>query len=333
MLSAPDAQLPQLISQTAAGLAQNGVLDTQHVQTAQQIAQLAQSNPEQARQQLDIFKKSIGAYTQINDDILKHENVVQELGKSDPTSQFYAPSPQSVAMGTAPGAQQIQAGQAAQAGRVAQAEAPVRIATAQAEGVARANVEAAVARGSNAALAQVPPHLVAPAAAAATKAGEDYAQAQSVSQRMSQIVDAAKRGNVVSYQILPEEGALQVVTTQGVHRINMAEIQNYGGGNLVQQMQGHLGKALSGQSIPPSVLGDMSEIQAIMQRGAQSKYENSLNTINQTYGANFKPLPMSGGQQQPQPGPAPGMIRAVDPQGVLHEAKAGTPLPAGWKAQ
>ena len=32
-------------------------------------------------------------------------------------------------------------------------------------------------------------------------------------------------------------------------------------------------------------------------------------------------------------GPKPGMIRALDPQGVLHEAPAGTPLPAGWKAQ
>jgi hypothetical protein len=28
-----------------------------------------------------------------------------------------------------------------------------------------------------------------------------------------------------------------------------------------------------------------------------------------------------------------GMIRALDPNGVLHEAPAGTPLPAGWKAQ
>lgn len=35
--------------------------------------------------------------------------------------------------------------------------------------------------------------------------------------------------------------------------------------------------------------------------------------------------PSSGGGRQ--------MIRALDPQGVLHEAPAGTTLPAGWKAQ
>ena len=37
--------------------------------------------------------------------------------------------------------------------------------------------------------------------------------------------------------------------------------------------------------------------------------------------------PAAGGSSKP------GMIRAVDPQGVLHEAPAGTALPAGWKAQ
>ena len=38
--------------------------------------------------------------------------------KQNPTSPLYSPSPSAVAMGTAPGAQQIQQGQAAQAGRV-----------------------------------------------------------------------------------------------------------------------------------------------------------------------------------------------------------------------
>ena len=32
-------------------------------------------------------------------------------------------------------------------------------------------------------------------------------------------------------------------------------------------------------------------------------------------------------------GNPPAMVRALDPNGVLHEAPAGTPLPAGWKAQ
>jgi hypothetical protein len=167
-----------------------------------------------------------------------------------------------------------------------------KVAVATAEGAARANIEAQQARGSNAALAQVPPHLVAPATQAADKAGQDYAQSQSVNQRLQAMMDAAKNGNVVSYQLIPEEGALQVTTSQGVHRINMAEIQNYGGGSLWQRMQGHIGKALTGESIPGSVLTDMAEMQKIQAQGAQSKYNNALKTINQTYGAKFEPVPM-----------------------------------------
>jgi hypothetical protein len=169
-----------------------------------------------------------------------------------------------------------------------------KVNVAAAEGAARANVEALMARGSNAALANVPPHLITPATEAATKAGTEYAQAQSVSERLNKMMDAAKKGNVVSYQLLPQEGALQLTTSQGVHRINMAEIQNYGGGSLWQKMEGHLGKQLTGKSIPESVLNDMAEMQKIQAEGAQTKYENSLKTINQNFGSDFKPVEMSG---------------------------------------
>jgi hypothetical protein len=186
-------------------------------------------------------------------------------------------------------------------------------AVAAAEGAARANIETQQARGSNAALAQVPAHLVAPATAAATKAGEDYAQAQSVSQRLQAMMDAAKQGNVVSYQLIPQEGALQVTTSQGVHRINMAEIQNYGGGSLWQKLEGHIGGALTGAKIPDSVLNDMAQMQKIQAEGSQTKYENALKTVNQTYGSQFKPVEMAPMQRNQPPathvpgGPAQGL--------------------------
>jgi hypothetical protein len=170
---------------------------------------------------------------------------------------------------------------------------PEKLSLAKAEGQARASIEAQVARGSNAALAQVPPHLVAPASSAATKVGEDYAQAQSVTQRLNAMMDAARKGNVVAYQVMPEEGTLQITTSQGVHRINQAEIQQYaGGGSLWQRLMGHVGKALSGKSIPDSVLSDMADIQKIQSEGSQLKYNNALKTINQTYGAKFEPVQM-----------------------------------------
>jgi hypothetical protein len=217
------------------------------------------------KQLADIHKEKAAAATE-------QQNVIPADGGLSPASQQKVR--QDIAVATNP---QIQAG---------------KVNVAAAEGAARANVEAQMARGSNAALAKVPPHLVNLATTAADKADQEYAQAKSVSDRLHAMMQAAKSGNVVSYQLLPEEGALQVVTNQGIHRINMAEIQNYGGGSLWQKMQGHIGKALTGASIPKSVLSDMSDIQDIMTRGSRTKYENTLKSINQRTGANFEPVQM-----------------------------------------
>lgn len=168
-------------------------------------------------------------------------------------------------------------------------------AVAAAEGRSRANIEHETAVRGNSALANVPTHLVAPAASAAEKANKEFADAKSVSDRMNATMDAARKGNVVSYQIIPEEGTLQITTSQGVHRINKTEIDQYaGGGSLWQRLQGHFGKALTGKSIPDSVLNDMAEIQKIQAEGAKSRYENTLSSINQTYGSKFTPVEMKG---------------------------------------
>lgn len=167
-----------------------------------------------------------------------------------------------------------------------------KVAVATAEGQARANVEAQMARGSNAELANVPPRLVTAATGAADKADTDFANAKSISDRLAQVVAEARGGNKVAYQILPQEGALQVTTSQGVHRINMAEIQNYGGGSLWDSIKGKAGKILSGQSIPANILDDMEKMQGLMAKGSQEKYENTLSSINKRYGSTFSPVEM-----------------------------------------
>jgi hypothetical protein len=198
-----------------------------------------------------------------------------------------------------------------------QAEQPFKLAQSVAQGQAVAQMQQKMAAGSNAALANVPQHLIQPAIADATKAGTDYAQAKSVSDRLQAMMEAAHTGNVVSYQLIPEEGALQVTTSQGVHRINMAEIQNYGGGSLWQRLEGHIGKTLTGDSIPDSVLKDMSEMQKIQSEGARSKYENTLKTINQNYGASFKPVEM---ETMKPPASAGQTKSSGPPSGATHTA-------------
>src|SRR5262249_25360247 len=109
-----------------------------------------------------------------------------------------------------------------------------------------------------------------------------------------------RSGNVLAYQIIPEEGTLQITTSQGVHRINMAEIQNYaGGGSAWQRLLGHAGKQLTGQSIPSDGLNDMATIQQLYARGALSKYQNRLNALNKNYGSAFQPVQMGAASASP----------------------------------
>lgn len=170
-----------------------------------------------------------------------------------------------------------------------------KIDLAAAEGTAKAKAEQAIAAGGDEAVKSVPAHLIPVAKADAAKAGQEYADAKSVSDRMAATMDAARKGNVISYQIIPEEGTLQITTSQGVHRINKTEVDQYaGGGSLWQRMQGHFGKALTGQSIPESVLKDMADIQQIQAQGARARYENKLKNVNAIYGSKFKPVEMEG---------------------------------------
>jgi hypothetical protein len=325
----PDNQIHAVAAQKVGELAKAGILDPQSAQQAMQGIQSTQ-DPVALRQQIDVFAKaSMGAKAaaeqektkaETNKDTAQAEEATASAANKRAESKFYQEN------GGAPGvpAEMLQMSNALRQGKISNpsewpaykakqdaiATAPEKIAVARAEGEARANIEAQVARGSNAAVAQVPPHLVAPAVSAATKAGEDFAQAQSVTQRLNAMMDSARKGNVVAYQVMPEEGTLQITTSQGVHRINQAEIQQYaGGGSLWQRLMGHIGKQLTGKSIPDSVLNDMADIQKIQSQGSQLKYNNSLKTINQTYGAKFEPVSMDDMKSvsdQPAATPSPG---------------------------
>jgi hypothetical protein len=69
VLQAPDDQLPQALTTTAQQLQQQGLLDSQHVQMAQQIA--ASGDPVKIRQQLDIMRKGMLSDTQLLDEAQK----------------------------------------------------------------------------------------------------------------------------------------------------------------------------------------------------------------------------------------------------------------------
>lgn len=122
----------------------NNIMDMPDDQLAANWPQIAQQvnaipggekpplNPSQplSKQQLSQFGPMLSLGNTYLDQELarrqKQTDLTQSQGKSDPKSPFYAPTKESVAMGTAPGADQIQTGEVKQAARKAGAEQAAR---------------------------------------------------------------------------------------------------------------------------------------------------------------------------------------------------------------
>lgn len=128
----PDAQLPDAVMSTAQDLLNRGILDPQHMTRVMQLAQ--SGDPTQIRQQIDLMRKTNMAQSQVMEDATKQIGIQTDLlnqkklaGSMDPNSPLYAPSEDAVAMGTAPGAAQIQAGKVKAAAATAAAQENARM--------------------------------------------------------------------------------------------------------------------------------------------------------------------------------------------------------------
>lgn len=167
---------------------------------------------------------------------------------------------------------------------------------AKAEGEARAAIELRYAQGANPALAGVPAKMIAPASAAAEKAGEAYNQATQAGDDMQSMVDLARKGNAVSYSYIPVTGVLQINVAGQTKRINANEIEAYGNaGSAWDRVKGFIGKQTTGASIPANILDDMETVSHTYVQNAAKKYRSDLDTTNATYGSHFS-VPETLGQ-------------------------------------
>jgi hypothetical protein len=197
-----------------------------------------------------------------------------------------------------------------------------KVQVATAEGQARANIEAQMARGSQAALANVPPHLIGPATQAASKAGQDYAQAQQAADDMNSMITLARQGNKVAYSYAPVTGVLQINVAGETKRINVNEIEAYGGaGSALDRVKAFIGKQASGASIPDNILNDMGSVSQSYVNNAGTKYQRDLGVINQTYGANFRPIGTQTRQNLPPV--QKGFTRITASDGSIHDIPSG----------
>ncbi len=88
-------------------------------------------------------------------------------------------------------------------------------------------------------------------------------------------------------------------------------------GRLPENLREEFDRAINApKQTPENLKATIQTMLPWLQKMQQQAHNGQVDTQNQGGGS-------KGG----------GMIRALDPQGVLHEAPAGTALPAGWKAQ
>jgi hypothetical protein len=105
------------------------------------------------------------------------------------------------------------------------------------------------------------------------KAQENYRGAEATANMQREFIKEAKGGNKAAVKIVPLEGALEITTSQGVHRINRTEVEQYGGaGSLWDKINGAIGKGLTGKDIPDNVLNDMDRMTQEVQKNAWERY-------------------------------------------------------------
>jgi hypothetical protein len=300
--NAPPDQLENLYQrQRAIALASP---KTYGLDTPQALQQVPQNFP--GKQNGEVYMASLaGATTQIEQK-LKEGQTAEATGKAGQaaaeTTNLQAGLPTiQAAAAIAPQMQQADlAGK-----RATTAETQARTAQTQLQTAQMANLPEG--------LKGVSKQLVAPASAAADKAGNEYLAAKEASDNLSDFLEEAKSGNKTAVKIVPLQGALQITTSQGVHRINRTEVDQYGGGgDAYDRVAGKIGGVLTGKSITDDVLNSMDAMQQRIAQNSKKLYSDKLDTANQTYGSHFTP---NFGTQRNASGPPTGATHIVlDPR-------------------
>lgn len=94
VLQSPDQELPQAVISTAQNLAQQGLLDPQHLQLAQNLVQSSAGDPAKLRSSLDIMRKGMLADSQLLTDAQKQAQTSLTQAQTQKTQQemMFGPS-------------------------------------------------------------------------------------------------------------------------------------------------------------------------------------------------------------------------------------------------
>lgn len=136
-----------------------------------------------------------------------------------------------------------------------------------------------------------------------------YRDAHAQADTLRDVVSAAQQGNKLAGSLQSLEATMAAIRAQGLNRINMPEIgMSASAGSAWDRIQGWLGKAESGQPVPPDVQKDMIAFADILDKAAYKKYKEGHTTVTRRYKLTDEtPLPPPAPTSAPGTGLPPGV--------------------------
>jgi hypothetical protein len=111
-----------------------------------------------------------------------------------------------------------------------------------------------------------------------------YLQARQSAQELRDTIEAAKAGNMTAAQQQALQTTIASIRSQGLNRINLAEIRNTErAGNLWNNIQAGFGKLVSGQPMPAKLQQDTLEFADLLEKGAYEKYAAGHKQVTTRY--------------------------------------------------
>ena len=147
------------------------------------------------------------------------------------------------------------------------------------------------------------------------------------SQAIRGLLNMSAGGNQQATQDALVRFAEHEVVEGGVKRFNETELNALGSnvGTKLRQLEAWKAKNFEGK-LPAATNAEIQKVLDFEDEQARGTHNQNISTLSSRMGVNLEPgTPKAGGN-------APKMMFARDPQGKLHFAPEGTPLPAGWKA-
>lgn len=153
------------------------------------------------------------------------------------------------------------------------------------------------------------------------KANEEYQTKVGDSTRLQQFVDAARSGNQAAMKMVPIAEVRDILS-----RVTNTELGSAGTGvTMKRRALDYLSNTFQGKPTEDT-LHDVENVGKLILTGAKAGYQGKVQNFN-NQGAAFPLEPAAA----PAPPKAGSMIEAMDAQGNVHHAPAGTALPPGWK--